>query len=144
MPAVHAPNSRLCFGFFYFEARLGRFLRFVLAIFSSSSWLIESAMLLDAPFKLDFGLSPRLADKAAPAAICCFFDLAGILSSLGLSVAVRTARGNAPGLTMGGKRDGSRVVPLDQRHTSRCDPTVSTNCRDREGEAQKTRQPRRV
>ena len=29
---------------------------------------------------LDFLRSPRFAARAAPAAICCFFDLAGILS----------------------------------------------------------------
>jgi hypothetical protein len=28
---------------------------------------------------LDFFISPRLAASAAPAAICCFFDFAGIL-----------------------------------------------------------------
>jgi hypothetical protein len=33
---------------------------------------------LDAPFKLDLDFSPRLAANAAPAAICCFFDFAGI------------------------------------------------------------------
>ena len=33
---------------------------------------------LDAPFKLDFFCSPRLAAKAAPAAICCFLERAGI------------------------------------------------------------------
>jgi hypothetical protein len=27
----------------------------------------------------DFFISPRLAASAAPAAICCFFDFAGIL-----------------------------------------------------------------
>ena len=65
----------------YFEARLGSDLRFVLAIFLSSFSLIDLAMLLDAPFRLDFGASPRLAAKAAPAAICCFFDFAGMLAS---------------------------------------------------------------
>jgi hypothetical protein len=28
--------------------------------------------------RLDIERSPRFADKAAPAAICCFFDLAGM------------------------------------------------------------------
>ena len=40
---------------------------------------MDSAICFDAPFRLDFLRSPRLAANAAPAAICCFFDLAGIL-----------------------------------------------------------------
>jgi hypothetical protein len=28
--------------------------------------------------RLEIGRSPRFADKAAPAAICCFFDFAGM------------------------------------------------------------------
>lgn len=56
--------------------RAGSFLRVVLAMFRSSSSLMESAICLEAPFRLDFDRSPRLADKAAPAAICCFPDFA--------------------------------------------------------------------
>lgn len=37
-------------------------------------------MLLEAPRKEDLLRRPRLADKAAPAAICCFLDFAGMLS----------------------------------------------------------------
>lgn len=33
----------------------------------------------DAPFSLEGETFPRLAESAAPAAICCFFDFAGIL-----------------------------------------------------------------
>jgi hypothetical protein len=40
---------------------------------------MDSTISFDAPFRLDFLRSPRLAASAAPAAICCFFDLAGIL-----------------------------------------------------------------
>ena len=40
---------------------------------------MDSAIFFDAPFRLDFLRSPRCAASAAPAAICCFFDLAGIL-----------------------------------------------------------------
>jgi hypothetical protein len=39
---------------------------------------MDSAICFDAPLRLDFLLSPRLAAKAAPAAICCFLDFAGI------------------------------------------------------------------
>jgi hypothetical protein len=39
---------------------------------------MDSAICFDAPFRLDFLVSPRLAAKAAPAAICCFLDFAGI------------------------------------------------------------------
>jgi hypothetical protein len=35
-------------------------------------------MLRDAPLSDDFERFPRLAARAAPAAICCFFDFAGI------------------------------------------------------------------
>ncbi len=60
-------------------ARFGRLLRFVCASSSSSFLLIEPAMLLDAPRNFVVGISPRFAASAAPAAICCFFDFAGIL-----------------------------------------------------------------
>jgi hypothetical protein len=52
-------------------------LRFVDAIFSSSFSLID-IIDFDAPFSSLFGVSPRFADKAAPAAFCWAFDLAGI------------------------------------------------------------------
>jgi hypothetical protein len=39
---------------------------------------MDSTICFEAPFRLDFGVSPRLAANAAPAAICCFFDRAGI------------------------------------------------------------------
>lgn len=35
-------------------------------------------MLRDAPCNRSLGISPRLADNAAPAAFCCFFDFAFI------------------------------------------------------------------
>jgi hypothetical protein len=58
--------------------RVGKFLRLVLATRRSSFRLIDLYMLLDAPRSDDFDRFPRLAASAAPAAICCFFDLAGI------------------------------------------------------------------
>jgi hypothetical protein len=56
--------------------RAGSFLRVTLAMLRSSSSLIDSAICLDAPLRLDLDRSPRLADNAAPAAICCLPDLA--------------------------------------------------------------------
>jgi hypothetical protein len=53
-------------------------LRFVFAIFRSSLSLIELAICRDAPLSDDFDFLPRFAASAAPAAICCFFDFAGI------------------------------------------------------------------
>ncbi len=50
----------------------------MLAIFSSSFLLIDLAMLFDAPRSELFDFSPRFAANAAPAAICCFLDFAGI------------------------------------------------------------------
>jgi hypothetical protein len=58
--------------------RVGFPFRFVFAILRSSLSLIELAILRDAPFNEDFERLPRLAASAAPAAICCFFDFAGI------------------------------------------------------------------
>ena len=52
--------------------------RLVLAILRSSALLIDSYIPLDAPRREDFLPSPLLAANAAPAAICCFFDFAGI------------------------------------------------------------------
>jgi hypothetical protein len=58
--------------------RVGKFLRLVLATLRSSFRLIDLYVLLDAPRSDDFDRFPRLAASAAPAAICCFFDFAGI------------------------------------------------------------------
>ena len=58
--------------------RVGNFLRLVLATLLSSFRLIDLYMLRDAPRSDDFDFLPRLAASAAPAAICCFFDFAGI------------------------------------------------------------------
>jgi len=57
---------------------VGNLLRLVLAILRSSFRLIDLYVSLDAPRRDDFERLPRLAASGAPAAICCFFDLAGI------------------------------------------------------------------
>src|SRR5262245_27997663 len=44
-----------------------------------------SAIWREAPLRLCFERSPRLAASAAPAAICCFFDLAGMTVLLATS-----------------------------------------------------------
>jgi hypothetical protein len=53
-------------------------LRFVFANSRSCFSLIDFAIFLDGPLSDDFERFPRFAASAAPAAICCFFDLAGI------------------------------------------------------------------
>jgi hypothetical protein len=53
-------------------------LRFVDAIFLSSVALIDPYMLFEAPFSEEGLRLPLFAASAAPAAICCFFDFAGI------------------------------------------------------------------
>ena len=58
--------------------RVGFPLRFVFAIFRSSLVLIDFAIWRDAPLSDDLERLPRFAARAAPAAICCFFDFAGI------------------------------------------------------------------
>ena len=63
----------------YFFFFVGSFLRFVFAKSRSCFSLIDFAICLEAPLSEDFERSPRFAAKAAPAAFCCFFDLAGIL-----------------------------------------------------------------
>jgi hypothetical protein len=50
----------------------------VWAIFSSSRSDID-IIAFEAPFSLLLGVSPRLADRAAPAAFCWAADLAGMV-----------------------------------------------------------------
>jgi len=63
----------------YFFFFVGSFLRFVLAKSRSCFSLIDFAICFEGPLSEDFERSPRFAANAAPAAFCCFFDLAGIL-----------------------------------------------------------------
>src|SRR5436190_7662438 len=58
---------------------LGSFFRLVPANSLSCFLLIDLAICLEGPLSDDVFLSPRFAARAAPAAICCFFDFAGIL-----------------------------------------------------------------
>jgi hypothetical protein len=53
-------------------------LRLVLAKSLSCFSDIDRSICFEAPLRLDFERFPRFAANAAPAAICCFFDLAGI------------------------------------------------------------------
>jgi hypothetical protein len=53
-------------------------LRLVLAILRSSFLVIDLYIPREAPLSEDLECWPRLAASAAPAAICCFFDFAGI------------------------------------------------------------------
>jgi len=62
----------------YFDLCSALPFRLVDAISLSSFSLIDDAIDFDAPLSLLFGVSPRLADKAAPAAFCCAPDFAGI------------------------------------------------------------------
>jgi len=56
----------------------GRPLRFVEAKSSSCFLLMDFAICFEAPFREELLRSPRFAAKAAPAAICCFLDFAGM------------------------------------------------------------------
>ena len=58
---------------------VGSLLRLVFAKSLSCFSDIDSAIFFDAPLRLDLSRSPCVAANAAPAAICCFFDFAGIL-----------------------------------------------------------------
>jgi hypothetical protein len=66
------------FATYFLRERVGRILRLALAVRSSSGSLIDFTICREAPLSCDLGLSPRLAANAAPAAICCFFDFAGM------------------------------------------------------------------
>ena len=69
-----------------FDVCSGLPLRFVDANSSSSISLIDEAIDFDAPLSLLFGVSPRLAERAAPAAFCCAADFAGIDILPGMSM----------------------------------------------------------
>jgi hypothetical protein len=62
----------------FFAFLVGLPFRLVFAILRNSALLIDLYMPLDAPLREDFLRLPLLAANAAPAAICCFFDFAGI------------------------------------------------------------------
>ena len=64
--------------YLFLRFRVGLPLRFVLAILRSSVLLIDLYIPRDAPLSDDLERLPRFAASAAPAAICCFFDFAGI------------------------------------------------------------------
>jgi hypothetical protein len=66
--------------------RVGSDFRSVPAISSRSSSLIDSYIPFDAPCSSDGLSSPRFALRAAPAAICCFFELAFGMGSPSASV----------------------------------------------------------
>src|SRR5262249_41273257 len=63
----------------------GRPFRLVWANSLNCRSLMLSAIWREAPLRLCFERSPRLAASAAPAAICCFFDLAGMTLLLATS-----------------------------------------------------------
>jgi hypothetical protein len=77
---IGLPGGELawCFAGVSYPFLAGSFLRFVFAKSLSWSSDIDSAIFLEAPFRLDFWRSPRFAASAAPSDICCFFDSAGI------------------------------------------------------------------
>ena len=79
-PPLVAPSSikRRREPYLFLRLRVGFPLRLVFAILRSSALLIDSYMLLEAPLSDDLERLPRFAESAAPAAICCFFDFAGI------------------------------------------------------------------
>ena len=73
-----------------FRFRVGNFLRLVLATRRSSALLIDLYIPLDAPRSDFLERLPRLAASAAPAAICCFLDFAGITTMFRRRDAKRT------------------------------------------------------
>jgi hypothetical protein len=76
LTSVNTSYNRLFY--LFLRLRVGFPLRFVFAIRRSSLSLIDLAIWRDAPLSDDLERLPRFAASAAPAAICCFFDFAGI------------------------------------------------------------------
>ena len=74
---VQLPVAKYEF-YLFLRLRVGFPLRFVFAILRSSLLLIDLAIWRDAPLSDDLERLPRFAASAAPAAICCFFDFAGM------------------------------------------------------------------
>ena len=68
---------------------VGNFFRFVPAISFNSDLLIDSTICLDAPFSFDFGVLPSFAESAAPAAICCFLEVAFMVGKVRLHPRMR-------------------------------------------------------
>jgi len=64
--------------YLFFRTLVGFPMRFVLAIRRSSALSMDWYIPLEAPRSDLFERLPRLAASAAPAAICCFLDFAGI------------------------------------------------------------------
>src|SRR3546814_18874612 len=82
-------------------------LRLVDAMSLSSFSLIDSSIDFDAPLSLLFGVSPRLADRAAPAAFCCEADLAGMNNLHRLRPCRETNVQRTEGMSVG-KRGGKK------------------------------------
>jgi len=74
--------------------RVGSRLRLVSASSRNSPCVIDFAMLREAPRRLALERSPRFAESAAPAAICCFFDFAGMSDILRSAAALRGGPNN--------------------------------------------------
>ncbi|AMJ48375.1 hypothetical protein APX01_12790 [Cereibacter sphaeroides] len=79
--------------------------RSVAAISFNSFSDMESSMLREAPFRSLFFVSPRLADRAAPAAFCWALDVAGIAHLAGSD---RQAAGQ-PGLILCAENRAARA-----------------------------------
>ena len=88
----------------FYRFLLGSFLRLVFAKSSSCFSDIDLAICLDAPRRDDFFCLPRFAASAAPAAICCFLDRAGMCY---MEVpGVPTGEGRGVGEVLSGLLDG--------------------------------------
>src|SRR6266571_4890049 len=75
---AHVTLRRTRSYYFFLRFLVGLPLRLVLAILRSSCLLIDLYIPRESPSSDEGERSPRLAASAAPAAICCFFDFAGI------------------------------------------------------------------
>src|SRR5690606_30542791 len=90
-----------------FDLCSGLPLRLVEAISSSSFSLIDLYIDFEAPFSSLTLVSPRLADRAAPAAFCCAADFAGMT----LSIAHAPDRRGSP--LANNREAGKRFAPAN-------------------------------
>ena len=100
----------------------GNFLRLVFAKSRNCFSLIDCAISFEAPLSDDLERSPRFAAKAAPAAICCFFDRAGI-HQIFATQASRGCRNNLHiQVSLAARIDGNekQINGLRRNRTRRC------------------------
>ncbi len=95
--------ARASYNYRDLAARVGFPCRFVDAIFFSSFSFIDLYISLEAPLNEEVFCSPLFAANAAPAAICCLCDFAGISNETALTAGL---------LVQSIQEDAGREIPF--------------------------------